>query len=97
MGLHGQVPVAEVKQEQPAVPMIEAEQTILKQELQAELKGALEGRRAPSLPRPDDSSQAAGGAPDNDRETNRNEADAQVGKHCSWMKCACMAPVYVSP
>lgn len=85
-GVAGQVPVAEarqkiLKQEQSAVPVVEARQTILKQELQFELKGALEGRKAPSLPMPDDSSQAAGGAPDNDRKTTDNEPDAQVGRH----------------
>ena len=102
MSLCGQVPVTEarqkiLKQEQPVIPMVEAKQTILKQELQAELKGALEGRRAPSLPIPDDSLQAAGGAPDDDRETNGNEADAQVGKHCSFLKGACTALLYMSP
>ena len=60
-----EVPRTESKQsilkqeDQPAVPMVEARQTILKQELQAELQGALEGKRAPSLPSLDEDNEGS--------------------------------------
>ncbi|KAK9843249.1 hypothetical protein WJX74_009225 [Apatococcus lobatus] len=67
-----------LKQEQPTVPMAEAKQSILKQELQSELRGTLEGRRVPSLPFPNDSSEAASGAHEEIKNADGNGADAEV-------------------
>ena len=71
--------------------MVEAKQSILKQELQSELKGALEGRRAPSLPTPDDSSEAADGAGEEQQQATGNGTDAQVQKDLCAFHSAFMA------
>ena len=67
-----------LKQQPRAVPMVEAKQSILKQELQSELKGALEGRRVPSLPTPDDSSEAGGGAGEEQQQATGTDAQVQT-------------------